>query len=102
MTANDYPLSQKEFKNWLEQKEPNKCVGRRLISKNCPIFRYLKNKQIEVDEVTNFYTFFEEGYVRIDNPKWVEKFTTIVDNQKSVPSISAGEALKLLIEVIGN
>lgn len=74
-------LTKTQFKNWLESKSARTKVGFTDNFYSTPLFRFLKENKIAVNEV--------------DYPKWAHEFNTKV-LARSGRSVSANAALALL------
>ena len=96
-------LTRNNFHKWLESKSPKTKVG--LTGEpcsTCPIFRFLKESNVNVKFVFSFMAVIEHFDRDIPTqfnyifPNWVTEFIRKVDDSRKFSSISASKALKLL------
>lgn len=90
-------LTKKGFKEWLQSKEPDTCVGYADNCYHCPIATYLTDTVAEFAEVRqhHYKIVDDEGKdVKNNLPDWAKKFVKGVD--KIGHNISADKALKVL------
>lgn len=73
-------ISRKEFKAWLEGKDPRVSVGVPLSKPRCPIGRFLDGRDWPIPW-----------------PKWTHRFVIGVDKSR-LKYITAGRALRILKE----
>lgn len=102
MITNNYPLTQEEFRNWLESKREDEIVGRQGWCHGCPIFKCLKDKNHDVTSVNGLTTYVSQKL--LENPDWVVEFISKVDTASLPPGemntpITASQALEVLSEI---
>lgn len=105
MTTN-YPLTIEEFRTWLESKNETEIVGKRVLSDSCPLANALlqctyveEGTQVEVGyRFTVVDPYFISETLRFENPEWVRKFVSKIDDTLSdeEKSVTAKEALEVL------
>jgi hypothetical protein len=108
MTASNYPLTQEEFREWLLSKSKDEIVGWQGWCKGCPIFKCLKDKNLDISMITYEFTHFLDNRINsLENPDWVKSFINAVDGRPICliqdeidSSITASQALEVLSQIV--
>ncbi len=93
----EYPIDEKQFKTWLESKEPWEIVGEAHKPCGCPIANFLRDRGEEVhvggNAVYNLTCEVELGLL----PEWAQDFISNIDSKFFSPSVvRAAKALEYL------
>jgi hypothetical protein len=103
MKEDKYPLTIKEFQEWLENKEEDEIVGKARHICACPLAKFLQEKfKSELPYVGLFSTYIpisEIETVSYDNPEWIASFLGGIDEKYRISNITATQALKILKEI---
>lgn len=86
-------LTKKNLRKWLESKKPQARVGEVDQTTSCPIFKFLTENKVAVEEVTWIDAYIANEFVVL--PKWTTDFIKKVDELKTV-TVSAKKALEIL------
>lgn len=86
-------LTKKNLRKWLESKKPQARVGYVDQYIACPIFNFLKENKLEVEEVGGDDAYISSKFV--DLPKWTTDFIKKVD-ELPTSTVSAKKALEIL------
>jgi len=92
-------LNLDEFCTWLKSKDENEVVGEALVCGYCPLANYLLDKgNSEVEVYSNrTYAYPVAAGSWIDNPDWVKKFVSKIDNNRQVgDTITVKDALEVV------
>lgn len=86
-------LTKNNLRKWLESKKPKSRVGNVDQATSCPIFNFLTENDVEIEEVGSADAIIYNNIVPM--PKWVTVFIKKVD-ELPTNTVSAKKALEIL------